>query len=126
MKQKATSSVDREIGARIRLRRTQSGFSQEKLADALGLTFQQVQKYEKGMNRISASRLLAIANIFGVPVSFFLDGLVDQKPPSSATSEIETFLGSKDGLELARAFVKIESPEMRRALVDMARAAANF
>ena len=77
MAKKAPNPTDKHVGARVRMRRMMLGMSQEKLGDALGLTFQQVQKYEKGANRIGASRLQQIAHILQVPVSFFFDGLAD-------------------------------------------------
>jgi transcriptional regulator with XRE-family HTH domain len=98
--------------------------SQEKLGAALGLTFQQVQKYEKGINRVGASRLMDIASILGVPVSFFLERLETTASSPSERPELQAFLLSKDGFELAQAFLRIESPAMRRALIDMACAVA--
>jgi transcriptional regulator with XRE-family HTH domain len=120
---KSTGPVDKLIGTRIRLQRTAIGMSQEKLGDVLGITFQQIQKYEKGTNRVGAARLQAIADALGVPVSFFFEqrGTGDSSDPPSG---IQDLLTSREGIELARAFLKIENPAMRRALVDMARAAA--
>ncbi|MCB5175127.1 MULTISPECIES: helix-turn-helix domain-containing protein [Microvirga] len=121
---KSTGPVDKIIGARIRLQRTAIGMSQEKLGDILGITFQQIQKYEKGTNRVGAARLQAIADALRVPVSFFFE----QRPVSADAPDaplgIQDLLTSKEGIELARAFLKIENPAMRRALIDMARAAA--
>jgi transcriptional regulator with XRE-family HTH domain len=123
MTTKSTGPIDKLIGERMRMRRIAIGMSQEKLGDALGLTFQQVQKYEKGMNRISVGRLQSIADILRVPVTFFFD---PQKAfPNQGTPDLHEFLISKDGLELASAFLKIENPAMRRALINMAQAAAN-
>jgi transcriptional regulator with XRE-family HTH domain len=120
---KSTGPVDKLIGTRIRLQRTAIGMSQEKLGDILGITFQQIQKYEKGTNRVGAARLQAIADALGVPVSFFFEQR-SGGDSSDAPSGIQDLLTSKEGIELARAFLKIENPAMRRALVDMARAAA--
>jgi transcriptional regulator with XRE-family HTH domain len=100
------------------------GMSQEKLGDALGLTFQQVQKYEKGTNRIGASRLQQIAHILQVPVEFFFEG----GPASGAAggfgeapspAYISDFLSSSDGLALTKAFMRIDNPKLRRRIVDM-------
>lgn len=121
MSQKSTGPLDKAIGQRIRLRRTAIGMSQEKLGEILGVTFQQVQKYEKGTNRVGASRLQSIADALGVPVSFFFD---QDTSAEERGSDIRDFLVSKEGLALAHAFLKIESPAMRRALVEMAQAAA--
>jgi transcriptional regulator with XRE-family HTH domain len=118
MTPKSTGPVDALIGARIRLQRNAIGMSQEKLGEILGVTFQQVQKYEKGTNRVGASRLQSIADALGVSVSFFFDQV-------SVESGIQALLTSKEGFELADAFLKIKSSAMRRALIDMARAAAN-
>jgi transcriptional regulator with XRE-family HTH domain len=121
---KSTGPVDKLIGTRIRLQRTAIGMSQEKLGDVLGITFQQIQKYEKGTNRVGAARLQAIADALGVPVSFFFEQRGGTGDSSDAPSGIQDLLTSREGVELARAFLKIENPAMRRALVDMARAAA--
>ena len=122
---KSTGPVDKLIGTRIRLQRTAIGMSQEKLGDILGITFQQIQKYEKGTNRVGAARLQAIADALGVPVSFFFEQRSSVgDTPEGAPYGIQDLLTSKEGIELARAFLKIENPAMRRALVDMARAAA--
>ncbi len=125
MTPKSTGPVDKFIGARIRLQRTAIGMSQEKLGDILGVTFQQVQKYEKGTNRVGASRLKSIADALGTPISSFFDQPGSTSSISDEASGIQGFLTSKEGVELARAFLKIESPAMRRALIDMARAAVN-
>jgi transcriptional regulator with XRE-family HTH domain len=121
---KSTGPVDKLIGTRIRLQRTAIGMSQEKLGDVLGITFQQIQKYEKGTNRVGAARLQAIADALGVPVSFFFEQRGGTGDSSDPPSGIQDLLTSREGIELARAFLKIENPAMRRALVDMARAAA--
>jgi transcriptional regulator with XRE-family HTH domain len=98
--------------------------SQEKLGDALGLTFQQVQKYEKGTNRIGASRLQAISNILQVPVSFFFEG-APHMPGHSGMGEapspayVSDFLATSDGLSLTKSFMKIKSSKLRRRIVDL-------
>jgi transcriptional regulator with XRE-family HTH domain len=101
------------------------GMSQEKLGDSLGLTFQQVQKYEKGTNRIGASRLQQISNILQVPVSFFFEGAPNNSNPQSGFGEapspayISDFLATSDGLALTRAFMRIKTPKLRRRIVDL-------
>jgi transcriptional regulator with XRE-family HTH domain len=111
------------------------GMSQEKLGEKLGLTFQQVQKYEKGINRIGASRLYDLAQVLGVPVQFFYEeaplpearGMGPQNALVDGTDEhsIVEFLRSRDGLELNRAFVRISDLKARRAIVELVRSLAN-
>jgi transcriptional regulator with XRE-family HTH domain len=126
--------IDIHVGSRVRFRRMLLGMSQEKLGEKLGLTFQQVQKYEKGINRIGASRLYDLAQVLGVPVQFFYeeapiaearangpDGQADGPDEHS----IVAFLRSRDGLELNRAFVRIPDLKARRAIVDLVRSLAN-
>lgn len=105
--------------------------SQEKLGEQLGITFQQIQKYEKGTNRVGASRLQAIASILNVPVAFFFEGSpgVDNDAPSgfsedSDDSSIMAFGSSVEGLQLSRAFMKIRDPKVRRRVIDLVRAMA--
>ena len=127
---KAATAVDVHIGQRLRMRRKLAGLSQEQLAERLGVTFQQVQKYEKGVNRIGASRLFQISKILDVPVQFFFeeapytgDGNAARgmaEPDSEAF--ILEFLNSREGLELNRAFVKIGDPKVRKSVVDLVRA----
>lgn len=126
---KGPNPVDIHVGSRVRLRRNMIGMSQEKLGDSLGITFQQVQKYEKGTNRIGASRLQAIARILEVPVSFFFEdapgGESDGKEGFSENSQtrfVVDFLNSSEGLQLNRAFVKISDPQVRRRVVDLVKA----
>lgn len=124
---KSPSPIDRHIGSRIRARRTLIGMSQEKLGEALGLTFQQVQKYEKGTNRVGSGRLQEIGDILGVPVTYFFEGQEGErkaKEGSPIVQEIEDFLSQKDSIELLSAFNAITDPAVRRALVNMARASA--
>ena len=124
---KAPNPIDKHVGSRVRMRRMMLGMSQEKLGDALGLTFQQVQKYEKGTNRIGASRLQQIAHILQVPVSFFFEGApaVTMGPRSEGMSEapspayVSDFLATSDGLALTKAFMRISDSKLRRRIVDL-------
>jgi len=126
---KKPNPVDQHVGSRVRLRRMLLGMSQERLGESMGLTFQQVQKYEKGVNRIGASRLFQIAKILDVPVQFFFEEAPHSDGRSTpgmgeADSEafILEFLNSREGLELNRAFVKIPDPKVRKSVVDLVRA----
>lgn len=124
---KAPNPTDRHVGSRVRMRRMMLGMSQEKLGDALGLTFQQVQKYEKGTNRIGASRLQQISHILQVPVAFFFEGAPNVPGGSRAegTGEapspayVSDFLATADGLALTRAFMRISDSKLRRRIVDL-------
>jgi transcriptional regulator with XRE-family HTH domain len=114
--------TDIAVGRRVRQRRVLLGMSQEKLAEALGLTFQQVQKYENGANRVSASRLLDISRILSVPVSFFFEDIADQ-----GTSDVEGERGQlikRETLELVRAYYAIPDPAVRKALLALAHSVA--
>ena len=125
--------VDIHVGGRVRLRRMLLGMSQEKLGEHLGLTFQQVQKYEKGANRIGASRLFELARILGVGVQFFFEDLPGQgagaengeAAPGFAEGggedHLAEFLSSREGIELNRAFRRISDPKSRRAILDLVR-----
>ena len=119
MARKHPNPTDRHVGQRVRMRRLQLGMSQEKLADQLGLTFQQVQKYEKGTNRIGASRLLQISLITGVPVAFFFEGLPGGAKSSSGQEVVDAFLASNDGLDLIKAFMAITRQSTKRKLVQL-------
>lgn len=115
---KAPNPIDVHVGARVRQRRVTLGISQERLGDSLGLTFQQVQKYEKGVNRIGASRLYEIARLLDAPVQYFFDGA----PGVSAggqTPQILDFIGTVEGLQLNTAFTKIKHDETRRLIVEL-------
>ena len=120
--------VDLYVGGRIRLRRRTLGVSQEKLAEDLGLTFQQVQKYERGANRVSASKLYEIARSLSVPVAFFFEGLND--PVSGGVADqgtdaiLHDFLMTAEGVELASLFPMIRRPRIRRRILDLVRAMA--
>jgi len=124
MAKKTPNPIDKHVGSRVRMRRMMLSMSQEKLGDALGLTFQQVQKYEKGTNRIGASRLQQISNILQVPVSFFFEGAPNMpghtgmgEAPSPAY--VSDFLATSDGLSLTKSFMKIKSNKLRRRIVDL-------
>lgn len=129
MAKKSPNPTDKYVGSRVRMRRLMLSMSQEKLGEKLGLTFQQVQKYEKGVNRIGASRLFQISKILDVPVQFFFEEAphVDgRRAPGMAEADSEAFilefLNSREGLELNRAFVKIADPKVRKSVVDLVRA----
>ncbi|WFS69600.1 helix-turn-helix transcriptional regulator (plasmid) [Agrobacterium leguminum] len=127
---KSPNAIDIHVGSRIRLQRALKGMSQTTLAEGLGVTFQQVQKYEKGTNRVGSSRLQAIANILGVPVAWFFEEGPDsgstspQEPETGAGREITQFLNSLEGLALNRAFVKIQDDKIRRKVVDLVKSLA--
>lgn len=119
--QRSAMKTDKHIGQRVRMRRMMLGITQESLGDKIGLTFQQVQKYEKGTNRIGAGRLLEIAGILDVEVGYFFDGAPDAPGKSKEnreTAELTGLLGTRDGLALNRAFLKID-PTTRRKIVDL-------
>ena len=124
-KTKASNAIDAHVGSRVRMRRMMLGMSQEKLDDALGLTFQQVQKYEKGTNRMGASRLQQAADILGVAVAFFFEGAVGgtYKPDGSSPSPayIDDFVTTSDGLRLMKAFMRIPTPAVRHHIVALAK-----
>src|SRR6476646_4687817 len=125
MSTKAPNPVDKYVGSRVRMRRIMLGMSQEKLGEALGLTFQQIQKYEKGTNRVGASRIQQISEILQVPVSFLFEG-----GPSGTTSAesfregtspayVSDFLATSEGLALTRAFTRITDSKLRRSIVEL-------
>jgi transcriptional regulator with XRE-family HTH domain len=131
------SPVDVHVGARVRLRRTLLGMSQEKLGNAVGLTFQQIQKYERGANRIGASRLFEMSRILEVPIQFFFDEMASEP----AAARYEPAIGEidhkselpeqdpimkRETLELVRAYYRIPEPQIRRRLFDLAKALANL
>ncbi len=132
MPKKQANPVDGQVGNRVRLRRMLIGMSQEKLGEMLGLTFQQVQKYEKGVNRIGAGRLFHVAQILGVPIDYFYEGVVDQLPTASARGFAEEssrppvmeFLSSGEGLQLSLAFMRIKDPKVRRRVLDLVKSLA--
>jgi len=122
-KTKAPHPVEVHIGARLRIARTMIGMSQEKLGKKLGLNFQQIQKYEKGANRIGGSRLWEIALALEVPPAFFFDGLentpAEDPDISGYANEVMTFASSKDGLRLITRFRAIRSEQSRQNLIDL-------
>ncbi|MEL6435460.1 MAG: helix-turn-helix domain-containing protein [Pseudomonadota bacterium] len=128
---KLPNPIDVHVGSRIRLRRTMLGMSQEKLGEALGITFQQVQKYEKGTNRVGASRLQNIAAILNVPVSFFFEDAPGDRVSEggqlaeNSSTYVVNFLSSSEGLQLNRAFVKISDPKVRRKIIDLVKSLAD-
>jgi transcriptional regulator with XRE-family HTH domain len=123
---KKPNPVDTHVGSRVRLRRTMLGMSQEKLGEALGITFQQIQKYEKGSNRIGASRLQRISEVLNVAISFFFEDLPGGAAAAglaepSGPDYVVDFLSTSEGLQLNRAFVKIGDPKVRRRIIDLVR-----
>jgi transcriptional regulator with XRE-family HTH domain len=121
---KSTGSIDKEIGSRVRMRRVSIGMSQEKLGDMLGLTFQQVQKYEKGTNRISVGRLVDIAKILGVDIHFFFNGIKSIKADAGFSEEttppyISDVMSTPEGLQLIRTFMGIKSAKVRKSIVQL-------
>ena len=125
MSTKAPNPVDKYVGSRVRMRRIMLGMSQEKLGEALGLTFQQVQKYEKGTNRAGASRIQQISEILQVPVSFLFEGGPTSITGGNGFSEgssptyVSDFLATSEGLALTRAFTRITDSKLRRSIVDL-------
>ena len=122
MVKKAPTPIDKHVGSRVRMRRMMLQMSQEKLGEALGLTFQQVQKYEKGTNRIGASRMQQIAQVLQVPVSFFFEdapGGVALDGGAPSPNYVSDFLASADGLALSRAFVRLKDAKLRRRIVEL-------
>jgi transcriptional regulator with XRE-family HTH domain len=125
LQKKSPNPVDKHVGSRVRMRRMMIAMSQEKLGAALGLTFQQVQKYEKGMNRIGASRLQQISHILQVPVAFFFEGApnlhgsTDGMKKAPSPSYVSDFLVTRQGLSLSKAFMRINEPKLRRRIVDL-------
>jgi transcriptional regulator with XRE-family HTH domain len=127
---KQPNPIDIHVGSRVRLRRMMLGMSQEKLGEHLGITFQQIQKYEKGTNRIGASRLQHIARVLTVPVSFFFEdapgapvepGGMAERP---SASYVVDFLSSSEGIQLNKAFIRIKDAKLRRKVIDLVRAMA--
>jgi transcriptional regulator with XRE-family HTH domain len=125
MATKAPNPVDKYVGSRVRMRRIMLGMSQEKLGEALGLTFQQIQKYEKGTNRVGASRIQQISEILQVPVSFLFEGGPSGTPTTGGFSEgsspsyVSDFLATSEGLALTRAFTRITDAKLRRSIVEL-------
>jgi transcriptional regulator with XRE-family HTH domain len=119
---KVPNPIDVHVGSRVRFRRLEVGMSQEKLGDALGLTFQQVQKYEKGTNRIGASRLQHLSRILQVAVVYFFEGTPGQlkaKGNAPSSAYVSDFVATTDGLTLAKAFTKIKNTKLRHHIVKL-------
>lgn len=125
MAKKTPNLTDKYVGSRVRMRRMMLGLSQTTLADAIGLTFQQVQKYEKGTNRMGASRLQQIAHVLQVPVPFLFEGapalsaLPKRTAAAPSTAYVSEFLATSDGLALIKAFMEIRDAKLRRRIVDL-------
>jgi transcriptional regulator with XRE-family HTH domain len=120
MKPKSINSTDQHVGSRVRMRRMMLGMTQADLSEAIGVTFQQVQKYEKGTNRVSASRLQHISHVLQVPVSFFFEDADGSSPRHDAPpDEITHFMATADGLALAKAFMRIRNIEVRRRIAAL-------
>jgi len=129
MPKKQANPIDVQVGNRVRIRRMLIGMSQERLGDLLGLTFQQVQKYEKGVNRIGAGRLFEVARILNVPVDFFYEGLSMEGQPGAGEGEAATppvmeFVSSGEGLQLSLAFMKIKDTKVRKRVLDLVKSLA--
>ena len=131
MTKKSPNPIDKHVGSRVRMRRMMITMSQEKLGERLGITFQQIQKYEKGTNRIGASRLQQISSVLGVPVSFFFegapvpDGAAGGFGESPSPAYVSDFLATADGLALTKAFMKVKDSKVRRRIVDLVEAIAS-
>ena len=128
---KIPSGIDRIVGQRLRWRRRELKLTQEQLGEKLGLTFQQVQKYEKGTNRISASRMQEMSQVLDAPISYFFDESPGGAPAADgglreADAQFTTdFLSTTEGLQLNRAFARVEDPKVRRKIVDLVKALAD-
>jgi transcriptional regulator with XRE-family HTH domain len=121
---RAPNPIDRHVGLRIRMRRKELGISQERLADSIGLTFQQVQKYERAANRVSASKLWEMARALNTSIAYFYEGLSEtpEAPGSNLPREtVQDFLMTPEGLELASSFPKIAHGRVRRKILDLVR-----
>jgi transcriptional regulator with XRE-family HTH domain len=129
---KKPNPIDVHVGKRVRLRRTMLGFSQEKLGDSLGITFQQIQKYEKGSNRIGASRLQQLSEILKTPISFFFEeapgsekAAIEGMSEADSPNYIVDFLSTSEGLQLYKAFANIKDPKVRKKIIDLVRSLAD-
>jgi transcriptional regulator with XRE-family HTH domain len=122
---KTPNPIDKHVGARVRMRRLMVGMSQGKLGEALTVTFQQIQKYEKGTNRIGASRLQQLARVLEVPPAFFFEGAPSADPGKpafaepSSSSYVVDFLSTSEGLQLNRSFAQIRDPKVRKRILDL-------
>lgn len=128
MPKKQANPIDVQVGNRVRIRRMLIGISQERLGDLLGLTFQQVQKYEKGVNRIGAGRLFEVARILNVPVDFFYEGVATNPAAVNGTEAaappVMEFVSSGEGLQLILAFMKIKDAKVRKRVLDLVKSLA--
>jgi transcriptional regulator with XRE-family HTH domain len=126
VRKKQANPIDIQVGNRVRIRRMLIGMSQERLGDLLGLTFQQVQKYEKGVNRIGAGRLFEVSRILNVPVNFFYEGVseVTGQPGELGGAPVMDFVSSGEGLQLSLAFMKIKDARVRKRVLDLVRSLA--
>ena len=127
MSAKSPNSTDTYVGSRVRIRRKMLSMSQEKLGEQLGITFQQVQKYEKGANRIGASRLQAISQVLEMPISYFFPqepAVAGGMGESAQSDYVSDFMMSSEGIELNRAFAQIKDPKLRRKVIDLVRTMA--
>ena len=122
--ERSANAVDRRLGQRVRTRRLEIGMSQERLAELLGVTFQQVQKYEKGVNRIGAGRLFEVSRILNVPVDFFYEGVSAAGEVESDGAPVMEFVSSGEGLQLALAFMKIKDIKVRKRMLDLVKSLA--
>ena len=125
MAKKAPNPIDKHVGSRVRMRRMMLGMSQEKLGAALGLTFQQVQKYEKGTNRVSAGRLQRIADMLNIPVTFFYGGVGARAKKREANDPALAFMQTRGAVRLMRAYSEISSRSTKYALVVLAESLSN-
>jgi transcriptional regulator with XRE-family HTH domain len=125
---RAPNPIDRHVGLRIRMRRKELGISQEKLAESIGLTFQQVQKYERAANRVSASKLWEMAQALNTNIAYFYEGLGEESssdPANLSRDVVQDFLLTPEGVELAGTFPRIPQGRLRRKIVELVRAMAD-
>lgn len=124
---RAPHPIDVHVGNRMRMRRMMLNMSQDKLGEGVNLTFQQIQKYEKGVNRIGASRLFQISRLLSVPVQFFFegiesegaDGFAEEAPADFAGDDFMALLSTPEGVQLCRSFAQISDPKIRRKVLDL-------
>jgi transcriptional regulator with XRE-family HTH domain len=128
MTKESPNDGDRYVGIRMRIRRTLLGMSQERLGEILGITFRQIQKYEKGANRVGVGRLLDIALALDVPASYFFEGypkIGSDRPDQNPSPDIQHLMSTREGLALGRAFVRILDPAIQHSFVKMAKSVAD-
>lgn len=124
MSTRTPTDIDKHVGARLRLRRAHLKLSQSDLGNKLGVTFQQIQKYERGTNRVGASRLFHVGRVLKVPVAYFFEGLDDQGVTAldeETADKVYEFIASPDGLTLASAFAEVKDQKVRRSLIELVR-----